>query len=71
MIGVIVKINVHSRCDVEFVGFLVEGENGDGIIVDIAQPTHFRFRLDINARFRDMSIVPLTRAGSSLGGGRM
>lgn len=57
--GVVVKINVHFACDAEFVGFPVEGENGDGIIVDVAQPTHF-FRLDINARFRDMSIVPLT-----------
>src|ERR1700730_17705639 len=57
--AVVVKIDIYLTFNTQLVGCSLEGENGNRVIVSVAHPTHFCFRLDINPSSRNMSVVPL------------
>ena len=58
---VVIEIYVHLAQDTQLLGRLRESKNGDGIAIDVAQPTHGRRRLDVEARPRNMDVVALAR----------
>src|SRR5271157_1504378 len=58
---IIVKVHINLTQETQFSTGFDESENGDGISIDVAQPAHVGFGLDLKKRTRDMDIVPLTR----------
>src|SRR5580704_14467242 len=57
--AVVIKIDIYLALNAQLVGCRLESENGDGIIVGVAQPTHFCSGFDLNPGSRDMSVVTL------------
>ncbi len=58
---IIVKVDIHLTQETQFPPGLGESEDDDGIPIDVAQPSHVGFGLDLKTRTRDMEIVPLAR----------
>ena len=56
---IIVMVHIHLAEETQFLRWLGESENGDGIPVDVAQPAHVGLGLDLKEQTLDMNIVSL------------
>src|SRR5258708_4686569 len=58
---VVIKIDVDLAGDTKRVGGFLKGDDGDGVVVDVAQPAHLRLRRDIDSASHNVDVVSFTR----------
>ena len=59
--GVAAIFHVYFGQDFQRRGSFGKLQDGDGVVVDVAQPAHACLRLDVEARLHDTDIVPFAR----------